>query len=87
MSVHYREAVVQRCSVKKVFLKFLQNSQENTCARICFLLKLQANAWNFIEKETLSRVFSCEFCEIFKNNFFYRTPLVAASDYKYVTLT
>ena len=24
-------------------------------------------------------MFSCNFCEIFKNNFFYRTPLVAAS--------
>ena len=26
------EAVVRRCFVKKVFLKILQNSQENTCA-------------------------------------------------------
>ena len=24
---------------------------------------------NFIKKETLTQVFSCEFCEIFKNNF------------------
>ena len=28
------EAVVQRCSVKKQFLKISQNSQENTCARV-----------------------------------------------------
>ena len=35
------EAVVQRCSVKKV-----------------------------LKKETLAQVFSCEFCEISKNNFF-----------------
>ena len=35
---------------------------------------------NFIKKETLAQVFSCEFCEIFKNNNFYRTPLVAASE-------
>ena len=28
------EAVVQRCSVKKVFLEILQNSQENTRARV-----------------------------------------------------
>ena len=27
------ETVVQRCSVKKVFLEILQNSLENTCAR------------------------------------------------------
>ena len=32
--------VIQRCSVKKVFLKILQNSQENTCARVVFLIKL-----------------------------------------------
>ena len=30
------EAVVQRCSVKKVFLEVSQNSQENTCARDFF---------------------------------------------------
>ena len=32
-----------------------------------------------LKKETLVQVFSCEFCEIFKNTFFYRTPPVAAS--------
>ena len=36
-------------------------------------------ACNFIKKETLTQVFSCEFCEISKNTFFYRTPLMAAS--------
>ena len=39
----YSEAVVQRCSVKKVFLEISQNSQENTCARASFLIKLQAS--------------------------------------------
>ena len=32
------EVVAQRCSVKKVFLKISQNSQENTCARVSFLI-------------------------------------------------
>ena len=36
-------------------------------------------ACNFIKKETLAQVFSCKFCEIYKNTFSYRTPLVAAS--------
>ena len=36
----------------------MQNSPQNTCARISFLIKLQA------------QVFYCEFCEIFKNTFF-----------------
>ena len=36
------EVVVQRCSVKKVFLEISQNAQENTCAKVSFLIKLQA---------------------------------------------
>ena len=36
------EAVVQRCSVKKMFLEISQNSQENICSRVSFLIKLQA---------------------------------------------
>ena len=31
-------------------------------------------------KESLAQVFFCEFCEISKNTFFYRTPPVAASE-------
>ena len=61
-----------------MFVEFSQNSQENTCARVS-LIKLQAEASNFIKKETLAQVFSCEFSEISKKNF-YRTPLVAASE-------
>ena len=72
------KAVTNRCSVKKVFLEVLQNSKENTCARSSFLIKLQALACNFIKKETLTQVFSCEFCEISKNTFSYRTPPLAA---------
>ena len=37
------EAVVQRCSVKKMFLEISQNSQENLCSRVSFLIKLQAS--------------------------------------------
>ena len=44
------------------------SSQENTCARIYFLIKLQAEVYSFVE--TLEQVFSCEFSEIFKNIFF-----------------
>ena len=36
------DAVAQRCSVKNVFLEILQNSQENTCTRVSFLIKLHA---------------------------------------------
>ena len=59
-----------RCSAKKVFLKVSQNSQENFCARVSFLIKLQAEACNFVIKETLAQVFSVNFAK------FLRTPLV-----------
>ena len=35
LSLHHR------CSIKKVFLDISQNSQENTCARVSFLMKLR----------------------------------------------
>ena len=44
-------------------LEITQNSQENTCTRVSFLI-------NFIKKEALAQVFSCRFCEISKNAFF-----------------
>ena len=110
---------------KKVFLEISQNSQENTCARVSFLIKLQASGffwipfflivevfflhilyefhqikfnvmkytlncvlWNslkeifhsvsshLVKKDTLAQVFSCEFCKISMEIFFYRTPPV-----------
>ena len=35
------EAVVQRCSVKEVFLEISQKLLGNTCGRVSFLVKLQ----------------------------------------------
>ena len=70
--------VVSICSMKhqkqpaevfyetKVFLKILENSQESTCARVSFLIKLQEWACSFIKKETLVQMFSCKFCEILR---------------------
>ena len=40
---HSTEAAARRCSVKYVFLEISQNSQENTCARVSFLIKLKTN--------------------------------------------
>ena len=65
---------------KKGVLKVSQNSRENTCSRVSFIMKLLPEACNFVKKQTLAQVFSCEFCDIFKNTFFNGTPLVAASD-------
>ena len=57
------EVVVQRCSVKKVFLEISQNSQENTYTRVSFLIKLQAPA-------TLQKTFGGSFY----SNIFSDTP-------------
>ena len=40
--LHTAEAVAGRCSVRKVLLEIRQNSQENTCGRVSFSIKLQA---------------------------------------------
>ena len=39
--------------LKKIFLKIPQNSQENTCARASFLIKLQATDLQTLLKKTL----------------------------------
>ena len=65
----------------KVFLEILQNSPENTCARVSFLIKLQASG--LIKKETLAQVFSCfaKFCKISKNTSFPEQLRTTASNY------
>ena len=62
---------------KKMFLKISINLQENTCARVSFLIKLLA--CNFIKRETLAQVFSCEFWEISKNTLFTKHLWTTAS--------
>ena len=47
--------------------------------RPCISLAWGQRPATSLKKETLAQVFSCEFCEISRSNFFYRTPLVAAS--------
>ena len=74
------EAVARRCSVKKKCLNILQNLQENTCARVSFLIKLPAQVYNFIKKETLAQVLSFQFCEISKNTFLKKHLWATASE-------
>ena len=46
----------------------------------CYFVPLPRLPIHF-KKQTLAQVFSCEFCEISKNTFSYRTPPVAVSEY------
>ena len=57
--------------VLKNFAKFPESLFQQCC---------RTEACNFIKKETLAQVFSCEFYKTFKNAFSFRTPLVAASE-------
>ena len=54
---------------KKSSLKISQYLQDNTYVRVCFNKVARLQACNFI-KEAQTQVFSCEYCEIFKNTFF-----------------
>ena len=69
------EEGIQRCSVKKVFLKTLQKSREIPCARspISFLIKLQ------LKKRLWHRRFPVNIAKFSRLPFFNRTLPVAAS--------
>ena len=60
-------------SLKKVFLKVLQYTQENTCAGISFKQSCRSAAHS-IKKETLVQICLCEFCKVFKRHFFKYIP-------------
>ena len=62
--------------MKKVFLEILQNLQENTCVRVSFLIVTCLRPATLLKKRLWTGIF---LCEISKNIFSNRTPLVAAS--------
>ena len=75
------------CSVRTGVLTNFAKIHRKTPVSEFLLMKLQDSVCNFIKKETLAQVFSCEICEISKNTCFYRTPPVAATVYKEAFLT
>ena len=77
--LRYSEAVVRKCSVKRLFLNILQNSEENTCARVSFYEKLQVD---YCRKEVAAHVFSYKIYEIFKNIFFKEHLRTTGSGYE-----
>ena len=58
---------------KGVLTKF---TRKYLCQSLLFnkVAGLRPQACNFSKKETLAQIFYCEFCEIFKDTFSYRTP-------------
>ena len=69
--------LLSRSSRSQMFFKIdvLKNFSIFTGKHLCwslFFIKL------FIKEESPTQAFSCEYCEILMNRFFYRTPSVAA---------
>ena len=59
----------QSCSITKAVLRnFTKFTGKHLC-RSLFFNRCMPQACNFIKKEALTQVFSCGFCEIFKNTF------------------
>ena len=68
--------VFYKKSVLRNFAKFIG---KHLCQSLELYLKRDSGR-NFMKKENLAQMVSCEFCGISKKTFYYRTPLVAASD-------
>ena len=81
-SLHHPEAAVHKCSSKQVFLDILQYSWGNNFVEVSFQKRCSGKELQLYQKESKAQVFSYEYSEIFKNTFFYRTPLVVALDHQ-----
>ena len=77
-SVCYRSSRPELFCKKGVFRNFAKLTGKHLCQSL-FFNEVVGQACNFIKKETLAQMFSCEFCEISNNTVFYRAPPVAAS--------
>ena len=71
--------ITPRCSVKNVFLKFLQIHRKTPVSESLFLIKLQNFSLQLCFKKAFTHVFFCEFCKNFKNTYFVKHMHVAAS--------
>ena len=71
----YTEAATWGVLSKKVLLKILQNSQENTCARLSFSIKLQALFLQLYGKRDSGTGVFLWILRNFKKHLFYRTLL------------
>ena len=64
------EAVVQRCPVKQVFLKISKNSQESTCVRVSFLIKLLFSPAILLKRRLWHTCFPVNFVKFLRTPFF-----------------
>ena len=57
VSRYYTHRKQRRCSIKKLFLKMLQSSQQNTCVRVFFSIKLHAIPATLLKRRLMVQVF------------------------------
>ena len=63
-----------------ILRNFAKVTGKNLCQSLFLNNVADLRPATLLKKETLAQVFSCDFCEISKNTFYYKIPLVAASD-------
>ena len=79
-SVKSCEAATRGVLCKKVFLEILQNSQENTCAGVSFLIKLQASKpATLLKKRLWRRCFPVNFVKFLRTAFLTENVRTTAS--------
>ena len=71
--MHMSRSSHRRYSVKKLLLQILQNSQENTCLRVSFLIKLQARPATLLKKRLWHRCFPVNFAKFVRATFLQNT--------------
>ena len=82
----YFKSSHQRCSIRKGILRYFAKFTGKHLCQSLFFNKVALNkvagslACNFIKKEALAQVLSCEFSEISKNTFFIEHLRAAASN-------
>ena len=71
LNPEWTEAVVRRCSVKKMLLEIFQDSQENTCARDSFFNKVAGlSPATLLKKSLWHRCFPVNFAKFLRTHFF-----------------
>ena len=77
------EAATGGISQKKLLIKILQYSQENSCVgldSLCWSTCVtDPKGLQLYKKETPTQLFPCKYCKIFKISFFFKERLVPAS--------
>ena len=68
----------RKCSMKKLFFKISQYSQEKPLLESIFKKVAGLQTCNFTKKR-LQHKFSCEYCEIIENTYFEKRLRIAAS--------